>query len=376
MSSTNKIRVLHTHQIIRSGGVEQRKLILFNKLPKENFDQKIICTEAIGPKLIEFKKQGYDIVEVGQMKHPFDWNIHKKVIDTIKDFKPDIIHGTVYEGISMAAIGGTICRVPKIILEETSYPVTRSWRATKLLSLLSRTADKVIGVSPAVTDYLINTAKIKKEKVSLIMNGATIPEINQDKIIKNDLRHKFSIPNETIVLGSVGRMDNHIKGFSNLIVTMRKLIDQGLNVYLILVGDGILINEYKKLAKSLNIESKVLFTGYQHNVNPFYELFDIFILASSSESFGLVITEAWFHKLPVIASNVGGIPYLIDDGINGVLFELNNLEELTDKLKILIEKPELREKLGVKGHEEATTKYTADIYAAAIEKLYLELLLG
>ncbi|MGI9526121.1 MAG: glycosyltransferase family 4 protein [Weeksellaceae bacterium] len=375
MVDSKKIRVLHTHQIIRSGGVEQRKLILFDKLSEDRFEQKIICTQAIGPKLEEFKNKGYDFIEVGHMRHPFDVRVHRKVIKTIRDFKPDIIHGTVYEGISMAAICGTICRVPKIILEETSYPTTRSKRATKLLSLFSRTADRVIGVSPAVTDYLINTAHIKPAKVTLIMNGAIIPEINQNSENKNKIKRRLKIPANATILGSVGRMDNHIKGFSNLIRATHQLIKQGFDIYLILVGDGILIDNYKELSRSLGIEKNIIFTGYQQNVNPYYEIFDIFVLASSSESFGLVITEAWFHKLPVVASNVGGIPYLIRNNINGILFDLNNIEQLTSKIIYLISNPLLRENLGVKGNMEALTKYTADIYATAVEKLYFDVLL-
>lgn len=171
MPTSKKIRILHTHQIIRSGGVEQRKHLLCKSLPKDKYEQKIVCTEAIGTKPIIMSEDGCNIITTGKMKHPLHLSVHRKVQQIIKEFKPHIIHGTVYEGNSMAAINGFLQQVPIVILEETSHPIRRSNRANLLFKLFSSTADAIIGVSPVVTKFLRDDLKISSGKIKLIMNG-------------------------------------------------------------------------------------------------------------------------------------------------------------------------------------------------------------
>ena len=164
----------------------------------------------------------------------------------IEEFKPHIIHGAVFEGVTMAAINGFIKNVPIIILEETSDPQNRSWRGNLLMKLLSLTADKVIGVSPAATNYLRNKLRLPKNKVKLITNGVANPNAINQTLIKN-LRETYLLCDDEIVIGSIGRMasDSH-KRFSDLIRAFAILVKKQIKVKLMIIGDGPEIRSYKQ----------------------------------------------------------------------------------------------------------------------------------
>ena len=169
------IRVLHIIDTIMSGGVERRRLSLAKLLDSEQFELKIICTNAVGSFPEEFKKYGVEVIDIGDLISFINVKQHKKVMKVIDDFKPHIIHGAVFEGVTMASINGFLKRVPIIILEETSDPQNRRWKGHLLMKLLTLPADKVIGVSQASTNYLTEKLKISKEKVKLINNGVALP---------------------------------------------------------------------------------------------------------------------------------------------------------------------------------------------------------
>lgn len=367
------IRVLHIIETIMSGGVERTRLSIAKLIDSSRFELKIICTHAVGSIPIEFAKLGIEIIEIGNLKSVFDIKQHKKVMKIIDDFNPHIIHGAVFEGVTMAAIAGLMKQVPIIILEETSDPQNRRWKGHLLMKLLSLSADKVIGVSMASTNYLKEKLKISKGKVKLINNGVALPQKrDEDKIAA--IKEKYNIQEDQIIIGSVGRMkSDENKRYSDLIKAISILIKKGLNVKLMLVSGGALIPMYQKLAKELDIEDHVIFTGYQGETSQYYYTFDIFSLVSAYESFGLVLAEAMLHKLPIVATRVGGMKYIVDNNTTGFLVEKYDVNEIANKLEILCNDQKMRKTFGENGHNIAMKNYTEKRYVKDVENLYLEL---
>lgn len=368
------IRVLQIIDTMGSGGVERRRLSMAKLLDKSKFELKIICTNAVSNLVDEFYKLGVEVIVIGDLKSFYQVKQHRKVIEVIHEFKPHIIHGAVFEGVTMAAINGFIKRVPIIILEETSDPQNRRWKGHLLMKLLSLPSDKVIGVSPASVNYLRSKLLISSKKAILINNGVSIPEIHSDES-RQKLREKYKIGKDEIVIGSVGRMssDSH-KRFSDLIKAFSLLIQKGIKAKLVLVGDGPEKANYIKQVNKYRIGNEVIFAGYQSNVNDFYAFFDIFSLVSAYEAFGLVIAEAMLHKLPIVATNVGGIPFIIDEGKSGYLVSRYGVDAIASKLEILSRDETLRKEMGSNGYQKALSEFTEERYVQKIEELYFELL--
>ena len=369
-----KIRLLHIQETLGSGGVERRRLSLAKKLDKTKFELKIVCTQTKGPIADKIRAQGVEVIEIGLFKNPLHWERHKQVQQIIDDYQPYIIHGAVFEGVTMAAVNGFIKGVPKIIIEETSDPVTRSWKANLLMRLFGRIADIAIGVSPASVEYLQAKAKITSSKVKLINNGVAIPR-NVSEEEKIALRKELGISDNDLVVGSVGRMlqDEH-KRFSDLIKSFATLLNIHKNIKLLLVGEGPEQENYHKLVQELAIENHVIFAGYQEDTAKYYSIMNIFCLVSAYEAFGLVLAEAMLHKLPIVATKVGGMRFIVEQEKTGFLVERFNTKQITTKLLELIDDENLRHKYGKAGYKRAQQNYTEKCYVENIEKLYIDML--
>ncbi|MFC3415135.1 glycosyltransferase [Algoriphagus hitonicola] len=367
------IRILHCIETIASGGVEQVRLTLIRGLPKDRFEHKIICTWKGGAIAEALEAAGVELIPIGGFKNPLEWRKHKKVLEVIREFKPQIIHGAIFEGMAMAAVGGTLGKVPVVILEETSHPIHRSKKAIYLQRLFAKAADKVIGIAPTVVTYLKDTIKLPASKVVLINNGVNQPrEVNSEEIAQ--LKNVLGIQPGELVIGSSGRFYNEVKRFTDILDAISTLDNP--NLKFLLLGQGqdqdLILNH----AKKLNLERHLIMPGFQSDTAPYYQIMDMFCIASAHEGFGLVAAEAMLHQLPVLATKVGGLQDIVVNGETGFLVDVYSPDQIAEKIKILIQNPDLRKTMGQNGYQRAMDNYTAVRYCEEVERLYLELLEG
>jgi glycosyltransferase involved in cell wall biosynthesis len=164
------------------------------------------------------------------------------------------------------------------------------------------------------------------------------------------------------------------KRFSDLIKAFSLLAHKSNKVKLVLVGDGPEKSNYENLVIQLGIQNRVVFAGYQKEIDKYYSVFDVFCLVSAFEAFGLVLAEAMLHKLPVVATKVGGMQYIVDENETGFLVNKFDVESIFEKLKILSNNNELRKEFGENGYKKALKNYTEERYVKNVEDLYVELI--
>lgn len=366
------IRVLHIMSTVMGGGVERRRLSLAKAFKGSNFQMKLLGTFKSGAIADQIEENGVEIIEIGDFNGPFHWEKHRKIQKIIDDFQPHIIHGAVYEGVTMAAINGFIKKVPVVILEETSDPQNRSAKADFLLRIFSCTADRFIAIAPNVADYLINTAKIDSKKVITINNGVEIPREVSPEEIKN-LRNQYHITPTDFVIGTVGRLFDDHKKITDIIAAI-KMVENVENLKLLVVGSGRDEKLIKQKAIDLGVQDKVIFTGYQFDTAPFYKLMNVFCIASQREGFGLVAAEAMLHRLPVIATKVGGLQNVVVHDETGILIKPNQPKDIALAINKLYNDPQLLDSFADKGFKRAMDNYTEERYVKEVINLYSELL--
>lgn len=372
MTSCTMIRVLHIMSTVTGGGVERRRLSLAKAFKGSNFQMKLVGTFKSGAIAEQIEENGVEIIEIGDFNGPFHWEKHRKIQKIIDDFQPHIIHGAVYEGVTMAAINGFIKKVPVVILEETSDPQNRSAKADFLLRIFSWTADRFIAIAPNVADYLINTAKIDSKKVITINNGVEIPRGVSPEEIKN-LRNQYHVKPTDFVIGTVGRLFDDHKKITDIIATI-KMVENVDNLKLLVVGSGRDEELIKQKAIDLGVQDKVIFTGYQFDTAPFYRLMNVFCIASQREGFGLVAAEAMLHRLPVIATKVGGLQNVVVHDETGILIKPNQPKDIALAINKLYNDPQLLDSFADKGFKRAMDNYTEERYVTEVINLYSELL--
>jgi glycosyltransferase involved in cell wall biosynthesis len=368
----SKIRVLFCQETVGSGGVEQRKLSTAKYLDSNKYEIKLVCTavkEAMVPK---FDALGVELVVIGKLKSIFQMSKYLKLLKIIRHYKPHIIHGAVFEGVALACVAGFLGRVPIIIAEETSDPQNRTSKASALLRVFVSLADKVVAIAPSVAAYLKDVARIPEKKIQLINNGVEIPrKVSADEVAA--LKSKFNIAPTDIVIGSVGRLLDDHKKFTDLVKAIAALPKKD-NIKLLIVGDGADRKLIEDTALQLDINRMLVMVGYQTDTAPFYAMMDMFCLASQREGFGLVAAEAMLHKLPVIATAVGGLKDVVTDDETGYLVPPLQPAIIAQKIELLLADASLRNKLGEAGYQKAMEEYTAEVYVQKVEALYKQLL--
>ncbi|MEX2591931.1 MAG: glycosyltransferase family 4 protein [Anditalea sp.] len=353
--------------------MEQTRLTLFRGLDKEKYEHKVVCTWAGGPMAKAIESEGVEITQVGSFKHPFEMKKHLKVLQVIRKFRPHIIHGGVFEGMTMATFGGLFGRVPSVILEETSDPQNRSRKANFLLKIYSRFADKVQAISPEVGQYLAEITKISQKKIEVITNGVPLPIISDDvKILA--AKKQYGIRKEDFVVGFVGRLFNDQKRVSDLVEAVSML--EIPNIRLLIVGEGKDKDFLLDLIKEFRLIDKIHFVGYQSDPHLFYDLMDVLCVPSSREGFGLVAVEGMLHRLPIIATKVGGLQKVVAHNETGFIISFGSPREISEKINLLYFSPTLRKAMGDMGYQRALKEFSSERYVREVEQMYQNVMGG
>lgn len=139
-----------------------------------------------------------------------------------------------------------------------------------------------------------------------------------------------------------------------------KVLEKGGDAKLVFVGDGPEYSAVHHRARVLNVLDRTIFVGKQPNIADYLGIADVSLLPSETESFGLAVLEAQACEVPVVASRVGGIPEVVNDGESGFLSEVGNTDKMSDDVLKILNDDELHESFGKKGRELAVSRYSAD----------------
>jgi glycosyltransferase involved in cell wall biosynthesis len=171
-------------------------------------------------------------------------------------------------------------------------------------------ANHMIGVSKGVKEHL-KLQGVPDSKITPVYNGVDLPS---DLLSSTEARQKFGIPSDAFVIGTVARM-TPLKGVDTVICAFPEIKQQIQNAHLVLVGDGESTGEYKELARSLGISSSASFLGYQQSIFESLASMDMFLFGSQKEALGMAVVEALRIGLPVVSTNVGGLPEVVNDSV-------------------------------------------------------------
>lgn len=333
-------------------------LITLGKYHKENYS-KNIKIHALEQNI---NKHGSLL---SKLKYISAVKIAKRVI---KEEKPDIIHAhyaTSY-GVIGALIKGSIPLFLSVWGSDIYIFPKKSNLHKFILRFSLNKANKIFSTSYAMKE---ETLKYIDKNIDVIPFGIDIDKFHQIK--KNDLL--IDDLSGSIVIGTVKGLEK-VYGIEYLIRAFEIIIEnnQDLSIKLVIVGKGNEKKNLENLVKELKVEQYTIFTGYidPSKVVEYHNLMDIEVFMSESESFGVSVLEASACEKPVIVSNVGGLPEVVEDSKTGFIVESRDYEKLADYLQLLIDNEEMRINIGKRGREMVIEKYIWINNAKEMSRIY------
>ena len=199
----------------------------------------------------------------------------------------------------------------------------------------------------------------------LLIENAIDTEEFRRRASAAEAKRELGLPTDSFLIGAVGRLSAE-KGFDVLLRALARLVAQGANVELLLVGEGEQRPELEALATSLGCRNRVHLAGFQTETSRYFEAMDAYALSSLREGLPNVVLEALAMDVPLVATRIAGVPRIIDDGHNGLLVEPGSVEELAAALGRLKEDGELREQLRRQGRRAVEERYS---FRARMDKI-------
>ena len=278
---------------------------------------------------------------------------------TIKEFKPDILHANY--ATSYGFLGMLTSFTPFIVsvwgTDVFEFPKKNPF-FKYILKRIFNSADKLISTSYIMANEI---KKYTQKTISVIPFGIDTEKFKPVEKEKSDI----------VKIGVIKSLERFY-GIEYLIHAVKILLDKGItNIRLFIIGKGSLETELKELSKELGLNDYILFTGAKQysEIENYHNMLDIGVYVSVAESFGVSQLESLSCGVPVIASNVGGIPEVVIDGETGFLVPPKNPEKTADAIIKLVLNRNLRDEMGKKGREFVIAKYS---WNDCIDKLISE----
>lgn len=365
-----KIKVIHILTDSNIGGAGRLLINYLHKFDRNKFDIKV-CLPKGGQLIPLVKDEGYQVIELDHgCDKSFEMSSLSEFRRILKDEKPDIVHTHSAFSAKLAAyLSGVKSRIytrhcafemPKRL---TSFP------GKQINGFINNTlATEIVAVAQAAADNLTETG-INPKKITVIINGVEPIRKTSDEE-KAELKDKFGISSDDFVAGISARLE-HYKGHAYLLGTIHEVVQKHQKVKFIFMGDGSERENLEKKASELGITEKIIFTGFVYDVAPYYNIMDLNLNCSyGTETSSLALSEGMSIGVPAVATTFGGNPYMVTDGINGLLVPEKDSHSMAEAIIKIIGNPALLMKLGVGAYSEYNKKFTAEAMTKQLEDIY------
>lgn len=287
--------------------------------------------------------------------------------------KPAIVHT---HGSFSGRIAAKLCGSRIVYTRHSAFPVSPKLQKGvfhRLNGWINGVfADTIIAVSPAARENLIESG-ISPRCIRLVGNGvqALRPATEEQT---RALRASLGIPAGCFVAGYPARLEDY-KGHDLLLEAAARLKNTGRDFCILIAGRGAQEQRLRSRTEEMGLSEQVRFLGFVEDMPGFLSILDVQLNCSTlSEACSMSIIEGMSLGLPTIASRCSGNPWLVEDGVTGLLFENNNAAALADALTGLMDAPDVRKSMGRAARDAYSRRFTGEIFAANLEQVYDEIL--
>jgi glycosyltransferase involved in cell wall biosynthesis len=363
------IRVVEVLATGSNGGAQEHLYSLLTRIDRSRYETSVVALSG-GPAVRKLQKAGIPVLVVEEADDAIAVGALAAHLATVR---PDVIHNHMYRAElvgTRAAIGlGEVgYRRPYVVSTVHSSRV-RSAEDREQLRRLTPHIDQLIAVSRSIERKIADEGR-DTTRVRMIYNGVDLERYEHQEPCCT-LAEEYGMEPGSQIVGVVARLEPE-KGHPTLLEAWPAVLHEVPDAYLLIVGEGGRRDDLERQARQLRIAHRVVFTGRRDDVPAVTAALDVAVLPSYREAQGLTILEAMALSRPVVASNVGGIPEMIEDGVTGLLVPPRDPAALAAAIVRLLKEHSFADTLGRASHDLVHDRFCIELMVKAVEEIYDE----
>ncbi|MEO8288304.1 MAG: glycosyltransferase [Chloroflexota bacterium] len=365
-----RINVMQMTDITGRGGAEKALVDIALRLDRSRYNVTVCATRSAGNYQPVLDQAGINTFVQGR-KSRWDFAQWIKLVLLLRREKVDVLHTHLFGSNTLGRLLGRLAGVPVIIAHE--HWSTKARREVTIDRLLYRLSDRILVPSSASKTLVREMERIPARRIDVLYNGVDTAQFAQE-YSREEVRAELGIDPGATVIGIVGRLSEEKGGVDNLIRAVGRLHVANPDLRLLIVGDGPLRSSLETVAAAGAAPGVVHFAGTRTDVARLLGAMDMFVLPSLNEALPIVLLEAMAAGLPVVATGVGGVPEIVEDGKTGLLVPPGDQQALQAAIARLLDNPLLGKQLAAAGKANIALNFTIEKMVERLESLYDSLL--
>ena len=369
--SHDRIKILYLIGFLSdNGGAERFALGLATHLPRDRFEPWVCATRGAEPlATAALAEAGIPLIGLGREAR---WDVHRlgALPGIVRRHRFDVLHSHMFGSNLWGTLVGTACRVPVVIAQEHTWSYEGApWRVWLDGQVIGRFATRFVAVSNADAERMVAIEKVPARKVTVVPT-AYVPQA--DGARDTDLRAELGLAPDTPLYGSASNLRPQ-KALEVLLDAHARLLETCPGAHLVLAGDGVCRPDIERRIRELSIADSTHLLGVRTDVDAVIRCLDVAAMSSDFEGMPLFAFECFANATPLVATAVGGLPQIIDDGRTGILVPPRRPDLLAEKIELLLRDAALRERLTTAARAKLDG-YSLDVIAGRWADLYEQLL--
>jgi L-malate glycosyltransferase len=335
-----------------------------------------VCLDELGSLGQQLREEGFPVWLL-RRQPGIDWRCSWRLAGILRNERVDLVHAHQYTPFFYGLTARVLCRRPPVLFTEHGrwYPDCPRRKRIFANRLLLEQRDRIVGVGQSVRQALIDNEGFPSHRVQVIYNGVEIAPFVRARRQRAMVRSELGVGEEDVVIMQVARLDP-LKDHATAIRALGRVVQQGVKAQLVLVGEGPEEPKIRELVQERKLEGHVRFLGLRTDIPRLLSAADLCWLTSVSEGIPLTLIEAMAVGLPIVATRVGGVQEVIEDGKTGLLAPRGDDVALAEKVLHVVSSPLLRQQMGEWSRERAQALFSDQQMHERYDHLYREMLDG
>jgi glycosyltransferase involved in cell wall biosynthesis len=353
--STRRPVIAHVLTSLCVGGGERMALGLASSQVRLGHRVLVVSLEEPpdGPLGSELEHEGIELERVPKRPTGWDPSLTVRLARRLAAHRASVVHTHNPLPLIYAAVAGRLCGARVIHTKHGAHP--DRWHRICLRRLGAASTHAFVAVSAATAQAALELREVAPHKLRVILNGVDVERFARSPARRAKQRASWGVGERGCVIGTVGRMAA-VKNHALLLQAVAPLL--GRDVVLVIAGAGPERDRTAAQCRELGIEAHVRLLGEVSDVPGVLSGFDVFALSSQTEGMPMVLAEAMAASLPLVSTAVGGVPEMVDDGVNGYLVAAGDALAMRARLETLSRDPDHARRLGERGRERARQAFS------------------